>query len=533
MKKSLVIVFAIALLFASCSENWLTQYPQGSTIVKEQFEQMDNVVEASVMGIYSLLYPYGGDHDVFGQRSIDMYGDLTCGDMALKSKNYGWFANDEMGRSYSVRRAYIWAYYYEYVRQCNLAMNTLEKSKFGIPSLEFDDNTISVEEYMNGFYYGELLALRGFAYAGLQRCFCKTVSEIDINTELSVPIYTDEDTREDTIIGAPRSTAADVYMRAEDDLKLGIKYMNAYNGVSRSFKLEINADVAKGILAYSYLNKGDYDNALKYAEEVINDGNFSILPKAKVLTTGFSDVNEANWMWGQDVTVETTTALASFFGQCDIHSYSYAWAGDVKGIDANLYKEVANMGWDLRKDWWLDENGKNSSGSFNKAYAYAPEGKFFSPTCKSTVASSGIDRDWLCDNVYMRIELMYLIAAEAAAKKAAPDYDKARNYLFAITDERAADSKAAEYAAWKTTLSGSAELLEAIRYNWRVELWGEGYGLQTFRRWGKAVTLGENHLTRGKSTLDPTAAYCTFRIPTNETTYNPYMRNATELSKDD
>lgn len=532
MKKSLILVFGIALLFASCSESWLQQEPQGSTITKAQFEQMDNVVEASVMGIYSLLYPYGGEHDAFGQRSIDMYCDLTCGDMALNSKNYGWFADDEMGRSYSSRRSYLWAYYYEYIRQCNLAINILSHTKDSIPELDFDPAEISDEQYYNGFYYGELLALRGFAYAGLQRCFCKTVSEIDINTELSVPIYTDEDTEADTIIGAPRATAADVYLRAEEDLKMGIKYMEAYNALSRSLKLEINADVAKGILAYSYLNKGDYENAYKYAEEVINANNFRILPKNKVLTTGFADVEEESWMWGQDVMVETTTALASFFGQCDIHSYSYAWAGDVKGIDANLYKEVVNMGWDMRKDWWLDETGKNSTGSFSSAYAYAPEGKFFSPSCKNTVSSAGIDRNWLSDNVFMRIEMMYLIAAEAYAKCAAPDYDKARNYLFAITDERALDDKATEYAAWKTQMSNTSELLEAIRYNWRVELWGEGYGLQTFRRWGKTVTLGENHLTRGKTPLDPTGTYCTFRIPTSETTYNPYMRNATDLQQD-
>ena len=89
MKKTLYIFgLTFAILLSSCSDNWLNQQPGGSTITEEQYQNMDGVLKGSVMGIYALMYQFG-DHDVFGQRGIDMYGDITCGDMGLNTQNYG------------------------------------------------------------------------------------------------------------------------------------------------------------------------------------------------------------------------------------------------------------------------------------------------------------------------------------------------------------------------------------------------------------------------------------------------------------
>jgi hypothetical protein len=279
----------------------------------------------------------------------------------------------------------------------------------------------------------------------------------------------------------------------------------------------VNADVARILLAYAYLNKGDYANALKSAQEAIEKGQSHILPNKEVLTTGFNNVENENWVWGQNVTVENTTALASFFGQCDIYSYSYASAGDVKGIDQKLYDSIEK--WDIRKKWWNNYAVKDST------YKYAPDGKFYSAT--STTIQG--DRDWLSDNVYMRWELAYLIAAEAAARTG--DVATAQNYLFEITDRRVIAGTETEYEAWKAGLTDEATLKAAIKYNWRVELWGEGYGLQTFRRYGLASNLGTNHLRSNKNPDPTTARLFTFELPTSELYYNPYLRDSDEDTK--
>ncbi len=496
-----------ALLASSCADSYLTQEPGGSTITENQYYQMDNVVEGTVKGVYTLLYPYGGDHDVFGQRSIDMYGDLLCGDMAMYTFNYGWFQTDELMQTYT-RRSYFWDYYYTFIRTCNKGINAVETQ--GIPGLTIKTDTLSDEAYLRGVYYAQLLTIRGWAYAGLMRYF---VDFGEDESALAFPIYTEEDTKYDSIIGAPRATVADVYLRIELDLQTAIQYFDVYQ-MDRDSKIEVNADVARILLAYAYLNKGDNAKAQKAADEAISKGQPHILPQAEVLTTGFNDVSNKNWIWGQDVTVETTTSLASFFGQCDIYSYSYASAGDIKGVDKILYDSIQI--WDIRKGWWNNyaQSGKDDASRF----AYAPDGKFYSAKSKEIQG----DRDWLSDNIFMRWELIYLIAAESAARN--NDLTNAQNYLFAITDQRVIEGQESTYAAWKASLTDQVALLAAIKHNWRVEMWGEGYGLQTFRRYGEAVTLGDNHRRSEKNITPTTARVFTFELPTSELYYNPFIR---------
>lgn len=497
---------ATALLWTGCADSYLTQEPGGSTITEEQYLEMDNVVEGTVNGVYTLLYPYGGDHDVFGQRSIDMYGDLLCGDMAMETFNYGWFQTDELMQTYT-RRSYFWAYYYGIIRACNRGLNAVEVD--GKPVLTDKPDTLSNQAYQFGTYYAQLLTMRGWAYAGLTRYFIPVGAA---ETDLAVPIYTQEVTEKDSIIGAPRATVADIYLRIEEDLQTAISYFDAYKP-SRDSKIKTNIDIARIILAYSYLNKGDNTNALKYAKEAIDNGSPYVLAQSEVLTTGFNDVSNKSWIWGQDVMVETTTSLASFFGQCDIYSYSYASAGDVKGVDQNLYESIP--AWDIRKGWWGVYAASHKDGS---DFKYAPDGKFYSATSKELQG----DRDWLSDNVFMRWELAYLIAAEAACRD--NNLTDAQNYLFSITDNRVVTGQETAYSTWKSALADQASLLAAIKYNWRVELWGEGYGLQTFRRYGESVVLGANHRRSNKNISPTQARVFTFELPSSELYYNPYIR---------
>ncbi|MBO5674303.1 MAG: RagB/SusD family nutrient uptake outer membrane protein [Paludibacteraceae bacterium] len=534
MKKTLYIIgLTIAVLLSSCSDNWLNQQPGGSTITEEQYQNMDGVLKGSVMGVYAMMYQYG-DHDVFGQRSIDMYGDLTCGDMAMTTQNYGWFYSDELGQSYA-RRAYLWSYYYDIIRLTNKAINAVHAQVGKEGLMEVDTVLANAESF---FYYAEVLAMRGWAYANLQKWFCYTPEQIitqgyTLDDYMSVPVYTEEVTEADTIIGAPLSSAEDVYRRAESDLKDAIYYFDILEneGMVRTIKHEMNSDVARLTLAYLYLNKGDNENAAKYAEEFINNTTHTLLPYSQLLTTGFADVANNNWVWGQDVSVETTTALGSFFGQVDVFSYSYAWAGDIKGIDELLLKSIKDKKWDARQYWF------NNIYEATKECQYAPDGKFYSPAAKQKnnykrkPKAEEIDRDWLCDNVYMRTELAYIIAAEAYCR--INDNANAQKYLLAITDQRTLPEKVADYEAWKTSLSDNTVLLEEIRYNWRTEFWGEGFGLQTFRRFGKQVSLGDNH-KRSNKTPDPNAESSmrqfTFEIPSGEQYYNPFLRSTTELA---
>ena len=543
------VVVALALLTSSCSDSFLDQYPQGGNILQTQYEQLSNTLSGSLFGIYTLLYQFT-DHDQFGQRSIDMYTDLCCGDMALTARNYGWFYLDEYGRTRE-RTAYFWAYYYDIIHNCNIVLNlanaqseVVRKIKeFGLPNdglnvLAGTDTLCKYteEEAVVAGYYAQAITLRSYAYSNLVRYYSPAPQDILSGTSETLggrfklsevyvaPIYTEDDMDSPN----PRSTVYDFFTRVEQDLTLAVSIFDAFDKyLVRNNKLEVDGSVARGLLAYSYLNWGNpndiasqqyYQKAFDTAKQLIDKNAYSIIPNKDLLTTGFNSVNSTSWIWGEEVTVETATGLGSFFGQVDIHSYSYAWSGDTKVIDEELYDSIP--AWDGRRKWFND-------GKANPTYKLCPDGKFFSAVNPTSTSEDDIDRAWESDNVYMRIELMYLIAAEAAYRLG--NYDDCRTYLTAITDQRldlTAEDQAtvsSQYAAWKTALADNNKLIKALELNWRVELWGEGYGFQTLKRLTKTIKKGKNHLYASGQELKSTQAQFTFSIPSSETLYNPHI----------
>lgn len=541
MKKITYILstLVLGLALTSCGDSFLNKYPDGGTMLEEQFEKLPlkEKLKGSLYGMYSRLYAYGGSHSSFGERSIDMYEDIQSGDMAMKRAGYGWFRAYEEGLFYQNAGGYLWSYYYEIINLANRALIIAEPEVQKIMDAVADGSKPSDEIAAEGFYYAQLLAMRGWAYDNLLTYFCNPMDNLTttMDVEVAVPVYTETEVKAGSL-GEKLSTVEQVYDRIYEDLSNAIALMDFFEQyIQRTSKLEVNADVARIILAYSMLKHGDNsiiiaggknanDIALEQAKAVIDGKHFDRLRYNELTTTGFFDINATNWMWGQDVTVETTTGLASFFGQVDIHSYSYAAAGDTKEIDSKLYDEITNKVWDARVKWFRAPA---------MAYGYCPDGKFYCPKTKNVIELGEVDRNWLGDNVFMRIEVAYLIAAEAAWADNDPSTDPVV-YLKELCDERVIEGKEAEYNTWIGSLSGSDAIKQAIIYNWRVEMWGEGYGMQTLRRLSKSVTLGDNHLSRSAAEINIAKDYLHFQceIPSSETTYNPELvKTLSELTK--
>lgn len=551
-KHFIIALFSITLTVVSCSESFLNQPPYGSVITQEQYEKLDGALEGSMRGIYSMMYAVS-DHDLFGKRGIDLSTDILSGDIALTAYSYGWYYTDESGQTAIGRTGYVWSYYYGILRNINKVINmvsahpsdiTKRVAEFGLPNTYNEKSekyynivdgdtleTFTLLEAELAGYYAQALAMRGYCYSNLINLYAPTNIQLGgaWESEVVCPIYNENNLE----AAQPVATLKEAYQQVENDLTLAISYFDAFEKTNtRTSKLSVDGSVARAILAYSYLNKAvptlpsgqsNFEKALKYAKEVIDSQDYKIISNANVLTTGFNDVSDNSWMWGQDVTTETAGGLASFFGQVDIHSYSYAWAGDTKVIDQILYDSIPAF--DIRKKWFND-------GTKKPTFKLCPDGKFFSAKNPTSTADEDIDREWLSDNVFMRIESMYLIASEASCRLR--DYDGALSYLRAITDQRVdtaatAVTAYADYIAKLDASKDASTLLAQIEYNWRVELWGEGYALQTFRRLSPETEKGVdgrkrggNHSVNAGTAVKATADQFTFPIPSSETSYNPH-----------
>jgi hypothetical protein len=203
-------------------------------------------------------------------------------------------------------------------------------------------------------------------------------------------------------------------------------------------------------------------------------------------------------MWGVDITLANDLDLVSWWGVMDLFTYSYAWAGDPKVIDDGLYASIRED--DLRKNQFVDQ--KNNGELW-------PTNKFFAPA-----RIEGGQRAVTTDYLYMRVDEMYLLNAEAKAKLGQDGL--ARDRIKELLALRIADF------SYVDALSGQA-LQDEIYLQTRIEFWGEGKSYLAMKRNKATITRGSNHLFFAGQSFAYNADELSFPIPQAEVLNNPNL----------
>ena len=123
-------------------------------------------------------------------------------------------------------------------------------------------------------------------------------------------------------------------------------------------------------------------------------------------------------------------------------------------------------------------------------------------------------RDITTDYIYMRIDEMYLLNAEAAAKTTRPT--EARNRLTQLVSLRVPD------ASYINALS-DVDLLNEIYKQTRIELWGEGKSYLAMKRNQATINRGPNHLFQAGVAVPYNDERLRFAIPQAEILNNPFI----------
>ena len=481
-------IASILLFGVSCSEEFLDEKPTQfltTEQIGEAAEKNPDVVAGTMTGIYAQTIQSGTggttNHDDFGQKGYDIFGDMLSGDMALTVSTYGWYRADitefNAPLDFTRTRNYmVWRYYYRIIRSANTVIDAL------------GGNDAEPELSENQYIMGQAKAIRAHSYFYLAQYFSETYNP---SAEI-LPIYL---SLED--VNGPKVTTSVIYDQIEDDLTEAIRLLDGFN---RSGKNEINKHVAQGILAYVYGVQERWQEVHQLTSEVIAQGGFSIMTADEVLG-GFNDLNTAGWMWGIDVTADVNLGLVSWWGQVDYFTYSYAWAGDAKGIDADLYDAIDDN--DVRKAQFAEPAGAYTD--------YMPINKFYDPN-RVIGGQSPVTTDY----VYMRVAEMYLLNAEAAARQGMDA--EAITSLKALLDLRMDDT------SYLDGLSGQA-LLNEIYLQTRIELWGEGKSYLAMKRNKATITRGPNHLSFVGVAIPYDDDRLTFEIPEQEIQDNPFINS--------
>jgi hypothetical protein len=506
-----IVISAIALSFtaSSCKKSFLDEQPSEQVSTTQEqgaIKQDPSLLGARVLGLYSTMYATGSggsnlNHDDYGQKGYDVYSDMLASDIVLGATNYGWYTSliryQDTKNNASASDSQAWRYYFKLIYGANIMIDVL-----GGNDVVLTDATLK-------HYMGQAKAIRAYSYFYLANLF--SAKGYGTGSERILPInLTSND------VSKPLSTSAEVYNQMVKDLTESITLLSDF---SRGNKGQIDASVAKGILAYVYAARGTNDDLAKVitlTDDVLADyplttqkevvGNFDANGRLTNAEAGFNSLGTPSWMWGADITLSSGLDLVSWWGQMDIYTYSYAWAGDPKFIDDKLYAAIRPD--DVRKKQFFD-NAPPYTDEHAQYGGLLPQGKFF-----NAARIEGGQRNVTDDYIYMRSDEMLLLNAEAKARlnqDADAKIELKKLLSLRVTDPTYVDA-----------LSGNA-LKEEIYLQTRIELWGEGKTYLAMKRNKHSITRGTNHLFLAGQTFTYDAPDLTFPIPSAEVLYNPNL----------
>ena len=491
MKNRLIYsILAASLLVVGCSKDFLDPERNTNVLTSEDVAQFSGINPALVAGTLDGIGSFmiepagvtGSQHYDLGQKGVDIWLDILSGDMALSANSYGWYQNTaNLVATVDYTRTenrIIWEYYYKII---NISNNVI-KSLGG--------NSATPELASTRHALGQAKAFRAYAYFYLAQIFQRSYDP----TQPILPFYDGE------LADPAKVPASQIYDLIVSDLTQSITYLDDFN---RQYKHQIDKNVAKGLLAYTYAAMGNYSNAKVLADDIISTSGYPLTTKAALAFpgagSGFNDVNSPSWMWGYDITTEMGHQLLNWWGQMDYYTYSYAFAGDKKSIDNLLLASIPAT--DVRKTQF------GAGGATNRM----PINKFYDPA-----RVGGGQQTITTDYIFMRIEEFYLLSAEASAKSG--DETTAKNRLKDLLTIRLTGGATAA-DTYVNNLSGQG-LKDAIYLQTKIEMWGEGKSYLALKRNKATVTRGTNHVFRSGGTFLYDIDEMSFQIPQSELNNN-------------
>lgn len=483
-----IAALALLISFTSCKKSYLDKYPTDEAPLDDVFKTTQSS-EAALQGINRMMFEIGSEHQLFGQKSIDLTCDLMGEDMAISDQGSGWFLSEYQytaNRQPSDNGAYVWDFYYRMINNANQIITHIDGAK----GLQEERDNIK----------GQALFYRAFAYYNLS-IFYQHTYKFD-KTLPCVPIYTDP-----TRTGNPRASVEEVYNFIKSDLNSAIQLINN-SGISRSDKSGIDASVAKGLYARVALMMQDWPVAAQMAEEA--RAGYTIMSQEDCLG-GFNDWGNSEWIWGSRIPEDQASNLIGFVPHMDPAADGYGLAMQKlivrRVLDSAALMQDASQH-DVRVDWFYKANSGIYLARCQKKFRIKSPGTYAT------------------DQGYMRSSEMVLIQAEALANMGSTN--EAGSVLEELMSKRNPDYEIA---------TDKRLLLRQIWWQRRLELWGEGFRFSDIQRQSLFDYLeeGEKGLHRTISTTrghyadlvgnakDITANdnMFLFRMPGSEIQYNP------------
>lgn len=514
------------LLTTSCSD--LDTNPSGSTMsdgqLNEVLAQDPSKLKSEVSGMYANMIEYGAitqwygtgqpRHYDFGYASTMMMMDASGQDEPSQVFGNNWYNKPLrfVDRTANSETTYfIWNQCYKNIKVANDVLKSVDLENLSDVAKSYVGQAYA----MRAFEYFTLIQIYQFSYKGHEDA-------------AGVPIVTEKTAEANN---NPRAAVKDVYKQIMDDLNTAIDYLTD----SRSAKSEINRQVAYGLRARVNLVMQNWSDAAADAKKAAE--GYTPLSKDAAAAPGFNDVSASNWIWGNIVDESNDIVQSGILNfpsmMCSFTGNGYSPTYACRMINSKLWKEIPST--DVRKGWWIDENlnspivnpkyvvhqeDEDKDGNVVKYLAvYNQTGDEVADITEPyTNVKFGAYKNQYgnelnaCDIPLMRVEEMILIQAEATAMGGNVEEGKRilENFVRTYRDP--------SYTCNATTAEG---VQDAVWFQRRVELWGEGFSFTDLLRLKKPLDrTGANYEVSVRFNLPAESPIFLYLIPEDEENHN-------------
>ena len=502
--KFLSLVF-IALIISSCSEDFLDTKPTDAISSADALATEANM-SLIINGMHRTQFSQsqtilpGGTAEATTQRAGEHYwvpmGDNLAGGLihSASANNLGWrseaqWISHTIPTSNTVR--VMWYHRYNTIANANSLINRIAEGDL--------PDTPKLREIA-----GQAYAYRAYAYMSLVQHYCKGYLIGNPSSDPGVPILFSSAAPFES---GPRGTVQEVYDQIASDLDAAIENFELASdrpSGSAFHKANINIDVAWGLKARMALATGDWATAADAAARARQ--NYPIMGEAD-WKSGFNTTLLPEVMWGYNVITTETTFFRSYFYLASNTFNGSQVRNNPKIADRRVVDAIPET--DYRKDAFLIDapntnlSAANGMGGWdnNTNPLYTTEDEFIAArraleaqwgwTSRHNAhpymhvklrqkIPGGIEPD---DIIMMRASEMYLIEAEA--KTMMNDIAGAQEALRPLGEERDSAYDVTQYDTQE-------KMMEHIKFQRALELWGEGFLFQDKIRWDDPIDHAAN-----------------------------------------
>ncbi|TXG38795.1 RagB/SusD family nutrient uptake outer membrane protein [Seonamhaeicola maritimus] len=500
-KINFMLLVIMTITITSCSEDFLETKPTDAISSADALATPDNMA-LILNGLHRLLYAQsqvilpGGTSTRAGNHFWIPLGDNLTGDVihTAPANNLGW-QNQTKWISHTLETSrtteHLWYQRYHIIASANAIINRAT------------DGSIPEDARLKEIL-GQAFTYRAYAYLSLVQHYAKGYLIGNPASDPGVPLLF---ASEAPFTSEPRSSVQVIYDQCMADVDTAIGYFQGATARptgSADAKSQLNIDVAYGLKARIALNSGQWRIAADAAKK--SRENYPIMDETD-WKSGFNTTLLPEVIWGSNViTTETTFFRAYFYLMSNTFNGSQI-RNNPKAVDIRLYNQIPDT--DYRKDVFLKDapnsNGSASNGEGgwdnNTNPLYTTEDEFDSAIAaikaEYGLASGhnthpymhfkmkqkvpgGIEPD---DIILMRASEMYLIEAEAEAML--NNIAAAQAALQPLGSER-------DTAYDATSFTTQAALMDHIKFQRSLELWGEGFGYTDHIRWDEGIDHAAN-----------------------------------------